>query len=109
MAYDQALAERIRSQMSGLPDMVEKKMFGGICFLVQGNMAVGVIGNDLLVRVGEETAAPLLAMPHVKPFDTFGRVSRGWVLVEPDGVESEADLKTWVDRGVSYASALPPK
>jgi hypothetical protein len=109
MAYDQALAARVRQQMSGLPDMVEKKMFGGLSFLLHGNMATGVIGNDLLVRIHPDQAAQLLAAPHVKPFDIYGRESRGWVMVEPAGVASDDDLKTWIDRGSTYARSLPPK
>ena len=108
MAYNLKLAERLRSELSGIP-MVEKKMFGGIGFLVNGNMACGVNKDDLIVRVDPEKHNTLLKKAHVRPFDLTGRPMKGWLLVEPDGVKTEKQLSTWVKEGVDFASTLPPK
>jgi hypothetical protein len=109
MAFDAKLAARVRAVLSRLPPLTEKEMFGGVGFLVGGNMAVGVMGSDLLVRVGPAGHADAVRQPHVRPFALTGRPSKGWVLVAPDGVKSAAGLKTWVERGLSFARALPPK
>ncbi len=108
MAYDEGLAERIRMALSETPDVTEKKMFGGLSFLVAGNMACGVL-DRLIVRVGKEKYADALARPHVREMDFTGRSMRGWVYVEPDGYESDADLQAWVKEGVQFAQSLPPK
>ncbi len=84
-------------------------MFGGIGFMVDGNMAVGVGDDDLMVRVGKETYEEALTRPGVREFDMSGRPMRGWVLVSDKGYSTDADLKYWLDRGVSYATSLPPK
>jgi TfoX/Sxy family transcriptional regulator of competence genes len=84
-------------------------MFGGIAFMVGGNMAVGVSSDDLMVRVGKETYDEALSRPGVREFDMSGRPMRGWVLVSASGYSTEADLESWIDRGVSYAASLPPK
>ncbi len=109
MAYDEMLAARLRAEISQLPGMVEKKMFGGIGFILDGNMAVGVLGADLLVRTspGEYTAA--LQQPYVSMMDNFGRTMTGWVKVAPAGVETDSDLNRWVDIGLAAAKALPKK
>jgi TfoX/Sxy family transcriptional regulator of competence genes len=107
MAYDELLAVRIRAALGPLPGLVEKKMFGGICFLVNGNMACGVIKTDLIVRVGPEKDAASLARPHVRPFDFSGRPMAGWVYVGAEGCASERDLKEWIGLGVDFARSLP--
>ena len=109
MAYDEGLAQRVREEMGELPGYVEKKMFGGIGFMLLGNMACGVIGEDLIVRVGLERYADALAEPHTKLFDMTGRPMRGWVVVTENGYRSDEALAKWVGQGVSYALSLPAK
>ena len=109
MAYDEGLAQRVREEMSALPGYVEKKMFGGVGFMLQGNMACGVNGVNLIVRVGPELYESALAEPHTKLFDMTGRPMKGWVVVMAKAYEANADLKAWVQRGVVYAMSLPPK
>jgi TfoX/Sxy family transcriptional regulator of competence genes len=109
MAYDEGLARRIREALGELPGLVEKKMFGGIGFMVQGNMACGVNKDDLIVRVGAERYEEALASPHTRPFDMTGRPMKGWVMVSANGYESDDALKDWVQQGVEFALTLPPK
>ena len=109
MAYSEELAHRIRDEIGDHPALVEKQMFGGIAFMVQGNMSVGVAGDELMVRVGKENDGEALAQPHVRPFDLSGRPMAGWVLVEADGTAADKDLSGWIDTGVAYAESLSPK
>jgi hypothetical protein len=109
MAYDEGLAERAREVLVDLPGFVEKKMFGGIGFMLRGNMACGVNGEELIVRVGPANYEQALRKPHTRPFDMTGRPMRGWVMVAPVGLESDAGLEDWVQRGVEFALSLPPK
>jgi TfoX/Sxy family transcriptional regulator of competence genes len=109
MAYDQDLAQRIKKTLAPLPGLEEKKMFGGVCFLIRGNMACGVHGSDLIVRVGLERYPEALRKPHVKLFDITGRPMKGWIMVASGGVTSESDLKGWVEQGVEFTATLPPK
>jgi hypothetical protein len=109
MAYDQALAQRLRMALDGIPKLVEKKMFGGIAFLIRGNMACGVNGEQVIVRISPDRYAEALAQPFVRPFDMTGRPMKGWVVVEREGVHSQEDLQTWLQRGVDMAQSLPPK
>jgi hypothetical protein len=109
MAYDQDLANRVREQLAGEDAVTEMEMFGGIAFLLSGNMAVGVSRDDLMVRVGKDESDDALAQPHTRVFDMTGRPMRNWVLVEPAGVETDAQLSAWVGRGVAFARSLPPK
>ena len=109
MAYDEGLAQRIRELLAEQPGLAEKRMFGGIAFLVQGNMACGVSGEDLMVRVGPEQQDEVMARPYVRPFDLTGRPMKGWVLVAAEGCEDDATLAAWVGRGVEFALSLPPK
>ena len=109
MAYDEALAQRIRAALPGMPGLAEKKMFGGIGFLLDGNMACGVSGQNLLVRLSPADTDAALAQPHVRVFDMTGRPMRGWVLVESAGVESADALERWVAQGIAFAQTLPPK
>jgi hypothetical protein len=95
--------------MSELPGYVEKKMFGGVGFMLQGNMACGVNGADLIVRVGAERYESALAEPHTRPFDMTGRPMKGWVVVTAKGYEADENLREWVQQGVEYALGLPPK
>lgn len=108
MAYNQKLADRIRSQLDGIP-FVEKKMFGGVGFLIGGNMACGVNKDDLIVRVEPERHGTLLKKPHAKPFDLTGKPMKGWLVVEAEGCKTEKQLGAWVKEGVEFASTLPPK
>jgi len=109
MAYDEGLAYRIREVLDEQPDLVEKKMFGGVGFMVQGNMACGVHKDMLIVRVGPDAYEESLQYPHTRLFDMTGRAMKGWVMVEPGGVESDADLKQWVQSGLEFALTWPPK
>jgi TfoX/Sxy family transcriptional regulator of competence genes len=108
MAHNLKLAERIRSELKGTP-FVEKKMFGGAGFLLNGNLACGVNKDNLIVRVDPEKHAALLKKPHVKPFDMTGKPMKGWLLVEPEGYKTDKQLGTWVKDGVEFALRLPPK
>lgn len=109
MAYDQGLAQRIREQLDEREGISEKKMFGGLAFLLNGHMLVGIVGEELCVRVGKDHGAEALAQPHARPMDFTGRVMNGWVYVAVDGFEADADLEAWIARGDRYASSLPPK
>jgi TfoX/Sxy family transcriptional regulator of competence genes len=109
MAYDEGLATRVREVLGEQPGLVEKKMFGGLAFLLHGNMACGVRGEDLIVRVAAEAADAALREPGTRPFDLTGRPMKGWLLVDADGHAEDDDLRRWVDRGLAYANSLPPK
>jgi TfoX/Sxy family transcriptional regulator of competence genes len=109
MAYDEGLAQRVREKLSELPGYVERKMFGGVGFMLRGNMACGVNGADLIVRVGPEGYRDALAEPHTGPFDMTGRPMKGWVVVTAAGYEADEDLRAWVERGVEFALSLPAK
>src|SRR5687767_9776512 len=108
MAYNIKLAERIRSQLDGMP-FAEKKMFGGVGFLLNGNMACGVNKDDLIVRIDPEKRAVLLKKPHAKPFDLTGRPMKGWLVIEAEGCKTDKQLSTWVKEGIEFALTLPPK
>jgi TfoX/Sxy family transcriptional regulator of competence genes len=109
MAYDEALAERVRTVLGDAPDVVAKRMFGGIAFMVAGNMACGVMGEDLLVRVGKAGQAASLARPSVRPMELSGRVMGGFVVVDAEGLDEDEVLAGWVERGSAFAASLPPK
>lgn len=109
MAYDEGLAERVRELLEGESGFQEKKMFGGLCFLMDGNMAGGIIRDDLIVRVGTERYEEALSRPHARKFDITGKALRGWVMVSPEGHETDEALSAWVDEGVRHARSLPPK
>jgi TfoX N-terminal domain len=108
MAYDEALADRVRAALTGREGLGEREMFGGIAFMVGGNMACGVLGEDLIVRLAPEEAEAALREPHTRPFDATGRPMRGWLFVSPDGVGG-GDLEGWVDAGADHAASLPAK
>ncbi|MCH7618007.1 MAG: TfoX/Sxy family protein [Chloroflexi bacterium] len=109
MAYDEALAARIRSAFEGQPGLAEKKMFGGVAFMVGGNMACGVTSDELMVRVGPDNYEDALSRPHARPMDFTGRPMRGMVYVARPGFQSGQDLAAWVESGASFARSLPPK
>ena len=109
MAYDEGLAERLRDAFTTRTDVIEKKMFGGIAFMVSGNMCCGVTGDDLMVRVGPEQHADALLLPQARPMDFTGRAMKGMVYVEQSGLDSDENLEAWVNRGLSFVTTLPPK
>lgn len=110
MAYDEVLAARVRALLERHSHMQEKKMFGGVAFLLHGNMAVGVHEQELIVRLPADEGDAALDQPGVRIFDlSGGRPMRGWILVEAAALESDEDLAGWVDVGRSYALTLPPK
>ena len=109
MAYDEALAARVRKHLGKRKGIAEKKMFGGLAFLLNGNMSVGLHGAELIVRLDPSETDAALARPHTRIFDITGRPMRGWILVGPAGVEGEAALAQWVAKGADYAASLPRK
>jgi TfoX/Sxy family transcriptional regulator of competence genes len=109
MAYDEALAARIRAVLAGRDDVREQKMFGGIAFMVGDRMAVGVVHDDLMVRVGADAHDDAVAQPHARPMDFTGRPMPGMIYVAPAGVADDADLARWVEAGAAFAASQPPK
>jgi TfoX/Sxy family transcriptional regulator of competence genes len=110
VAYDEQLAERLRELLDGEEGLTEKKMFGGLAFLINGNMSVSVSGQGgLLLRVDPDETDALLTEPHAQPFEMRGRSMQGWLRVEPEGLQTKHELERWVARGVSYARSLPSK
>jgi TfoX/Sxy family transcriptional regulator of competence genes len=110
MAYDEDLANRIRELVADEPGLSEKKMFGGLAFLIGGNMAVSASGQGgLMVRCDPEDTEQLVAKPHARRFEMRGREMDGWLRVDDDGVRTKRQLEPWVKRGIAYARSLPPK
>jgi len=109
MAYDEGLAARVTEALDGQDGLVEKKMFGGIGYLVHGNMACGVNRDNLIIRVGPAAYEDALAQPHTDIFDMTGRPMKGWIVVRPDGYEDDADLTAWIRKGIDLALTLPRK
>jgi TfoX/Sxy family transcriptional regulator of competence genes len=109
VAFSEDLADQIRLRIGSRPGLSEKEMFGGIAFMIRGNMAVGVSGDDLMVRVGKEAHEEALTRPGARTFDMTGRPMAGWVLIAPEGTPTEEDLDLWVNQGLKYAESLPPK
>ena len=109
MPYDEKLAERVRAVFKSEPNYTEKKMFGGVCFMVGRNMAVGVTGSDLMVRPGPINFEAALALPHARPMDFTGRPMKGFVYVGSEGLGTDTALAAWVERGAAYARSLPAK
>lgn len=107
MAYDEGLAQRVRENAG--EELAEKKMFGGLCFLRGGHMACGIVGDELMVRVGPDAYEECLALPHAREMDFTGRAMKGMVYVAPEGLSADDDLAGWVRRGVDYAGSLPAK
>lgn len=109
MAYDEGLAQRVREALEERGDVTEKKMFGGLAFLLAGNMSVGIVNDQLMVRVGPEAHQEALGLPHAREMDFTGRSMKGFVYVGCEGFEVDADLEAWVERGVRFAASLPAK
>ncbi len=109
MAFDEGLAERVREEVGDDLSISERRMFGGLCFLSHGNMCFGIIGSDVLVRVGPEAYALSLALPHVREMDLTGRPLRGIVVVDSEGLSEDGLLRTWLHRGLAFTDTLPPK
>lgn len=109
MAFDDALADDVRMRLSGRSGLTEQEMFGGIAFMINGNMAVGVSGDELMVRVGKEAHEEATSKPGARTFDMGARPMLGWVSVAAEGFASEAAFNAWVDQGATYAESLPPK
>jgi TfoX/Sxy family transcriptional regulator of competence genes len=109
MSFDEGLAQRIRELLDERADVSEKRMFGGVAFLVNGNMAAGVVKSELMVRVGPAAHAAALREPHARPMDFTKRPMKGFVFVAEAGIEEDAQLAVWVERGVRFAASLPPK
>ena len=109
MAFSEVLAERIRQRLARRKGVEEKKMFGGVGFLLHGNMLVGVWKESLVARLGPDQGEAALKQPHVKDFDITGRAMKGWVLVEPGGVELDDQLNGWVQRAVRFVGRMPKK
>jgi TfoX/Sxy family transcriptional regulator of competence genes len=108
VAYDEALSERIRERLADFPGVTDKRMFGGIAFLTDGNMTVGVTGDDLMVRVGPDASDDALRQPGARLFDMTGRPMKGWVVVDGAVLDDEA-LTDWIDRARRFVATLPPK
>lgn len=109
MAFDERLAERIRVAMGARMGMTEKKMFGGIAFLLKGNLCCGVLGDEMIARIPPERMESALAEPHTRIFDMTGRPMKGWILVAPAGLSSKRQLARWIRVAVEFATSLPPK
>lgn len=108
MAYDEKTAIRIRDMLSSRTDLIEKKMMGGLCFMVSGHMCCSVSGKGgLLVRVGSDAHPLMLAEPHVQPMEMRGRTMTGFVRVGPEGYRTEAGLKKWIKRGLDFVASMP--
>lgn len=109
MAYDEGLAERIRQQLDPEHDVAEKKMFGGLCFMLNGHMSLGVVKDELMLRVGTERYADALAQPHAREMDFTKKPLKGFVYVSPDGIADDDALAGWIQRAIDFNATLPPK
>jgi len=109
MPYDEGLAQRVREILEEEPEFGEKKMFGGICFLLFGNMVCGIIRDDLIVRIGATNYNAALKMPLTKKFDLTGKALTGWVMVLSTALDSDEELNDWVQKAVTFVRTLPPK
>jgi TfoX/Sxy family transcriptional regulator of competence genes len=109
MAYDEALAQRIRESLQDRDGLSERKMFGGLCLMLHGNMFAGVINDELMLRVGAETFEDLLARPGARPMDFTGRPMKGYLYIEASGFKSDNGLSDWLNHALAYVETLPPK
>jgi TfoX/Sxy family transcriptional regulator of competence genes len=109
VAFDEGLAERIRTFIGDDPGVGERRMMGGLVFMFQGNMACGIVGDELWVRVGQDGLDDALAQPHTRVMDFTGRPSKNMVYVAVDGFAEDGDLRAWIDRGLGFAGSLPAK
>jgi TfoX/Sxy family transcriptional regulator of competence genes len=109
MAYDEKLAERIRAELKSARGLTEKKMFGGVGFMINGNMACGVHKQELIIRLGDADFERALKQAHARVFDMTGRPMKGWLLIAPPAITTDKALQAWIERGVQFARSLPPK
>ena|SRR5579883_2396357 len=109
MAYDEKLAQRVREVLKGAKGLGEKKMFGGICFLLNGNMMGGVLKDDLIVKYDKSEHEKVISQKHVRPFDFPGKPMAGIAYVGPAGLKTKKDLAKWVEMGKAHAASLPQK
>jgi hypothetical protein len=109
MPHDPGLAQRIREHLQDQAGITERKMFGGLAFMLRGHMLVGVLGPNLVARVGPEGNAAALARPHTRPMDFTGKPMKGYVYVAPEGIGSDDSLAGWIDRCTAFVGTLPPK
>ena len=109
MGYDEGLAQRVRESLAERPDLSERKMFGGLCFMLGGNMCAGIVGGDLMLRVGADAYQAALERPHAREMDFTGRSLKGMVYVGVDGFADDAELSSWLEIAVGFAGSLPPK
>jgi TfoX/Sxy family transcriptional regulator of competence genes len=110
VAYDEKLATRLRDLLTNEEGLTEKRMFGGVAFLINGNMSVSASGQGgLLLRVDPDATDALLSNPHAQPFEMRGRAMQGWLRIAPEGVRTKRELEKWVRHGVAYARSLPSK
>lgn len=109
MAHDEGLLERLRDVMADIPGVTEKKMFGGLCILVNGNMCCGIVNDILMGRVGADQYEECLKLPHCREMDFTGRPLKGMIYVDPEGTSGDDDLRTWVERCMSFMNTLPAK
>jgi TfoX/Sxy family transcriptional regulator of competence genes len=107
MAYDENVAQRVRDMLDGIPGVTEKKMFGGIAFMVNGNMCSGVVNRELMMRVGAEQYKEALSQPYARPMDFTGKPMKGFVYVSAKGFETDDSLKSWIERSLLYVGNLP--
>ncbi|MCL4288640.1 MAG: TfoX/Sxy family protein [Thermoleophilia bacterium] len=108
MAYDEGLAERVREVVAAETGLSERKMFGGLAFMLDGHMCCGIVAGDLMLRLGAERADEALGRPHVRPMDFTGRPMRGMVYAAPEGLRGAA-LRRWLEQAIAHARSLPPK
>ena len=109
MTFNESLAERIQQKLAHKKAIEEKTLFGCKCFLLNGNVVVGVWKNSLIVRLGQEEGNDALLEPHVKPFDITGKAMKGWVVVAPEGIEQDSQLSDWIRRAVKFVGKIPAK
>ena len=109
MAIDEGLAQRVREHLEGLQGLTERRMFGGLAYMLNGNMCVGLVRDSLMVRIGPDDYEATVVLPHARPMDFTGKPLRGFVYVAAEGIAEDEDLATWVERGVAFAGSLPPK
>lgn len=109
MAYDEGLAQRVREALAGRSGLVEKRMFGGIAFMLRGHMCCGVIGDTLMARVGPAQHEAALTRPHARPMDFTGKPMKGYLYIAPEGIERDVDLDMWIDLCVAFVQSLPEK
>jgi len=109
MAFSDELASRVRDTLAGTVGLSERKMFGGLAFMINGHMCCGIVGDELMVRVGPTAYATSLAQPHGREMDFTGKPLKGMVYVEVEGIQNDDQLRRWIERGTDFAGSLPPK